>query len=557
MDPRSPFSSPSPEEPSTSPPASPANSGDTASTPSASAPSQENHLARQALIAHLRHELTTPINAIIEYSEILLQDAKSQEAAEFIEDLERVHQAGENLNQLVRQILQRSESEEYPLDESVRRTLKHDLRTPLNHILGYSEMLIEDAEENGWEEWLGDLQRIHESGRQMLNRLDEILNFGSAEPQKSPKSSDPDLAESLLSLDFAEEFKQPLPQGEAGKILIVDDNPTNRDLAQRRLESQGHSVSVAENGQTALEILRIQPFDVVLLDVMMPILNGFEVLRQMKADENLRHIPVIMISAFDEMDSVVQCILMGAEDYLTKPFNPTLLKARIDASLEKKRLRDREQLYLQQIEWERKRSNELLKVILPDEIVEELKARDAVQPRRLEQVAVLFADIVGFTNYCDKHPPEQVVADLQQLIVLWEEIALEHEVEKIKTIGDAFMAACGLLKPMENPVENCVRCGQDMIRAARSLPTAWRVRVGIHCGPVVAGVLGRKKYLYDLWGDTVNTASRMESHGSPGAVTLSGEAFASISSFAEGVSIGSVRVKGKGDMQLVRFKKFL
>jgi class 3 adenylate cyclase len=190
-------------------------------------------------------------------------------------------------------------------------------------------------------------------------------------------------------------------------------------------------------------------------------------------------------------------------------------------------------------------------------VVEELRATDRVQPRRHDGVAVLFADIVGFTPYCDRHPPEEVVAYLQRLVEAWEDIALFHGVEKIKTIGDAFMAAAGLLKRVENPVVSCVRCGLDMIAATQRLPTGWNLRVGVHAGQVVAGVLGRRQYLYDLWGDTVNTAARMESHGVPGSVALSGDAWQRIAHCCRGEELGAVKVKGKGDLRMVRFVEFL
>jgi class 3 adenylate cyclase len=295
-----------------------------------------------------------------------------------------------------------------------------------------------------------------------------------------------------------------------------------------------------------------QPFDLVLLDIMMPEMNGYQVLERLKSDAALRHIPVIMISALEEIDSVVRCIEMGAEDYLPKPFNPVLLRARIGACLEKKRLRDREVLYLQQIEQEKQRADDLLHVILPREIVEELKASDAVRPRFYDEVAVLFCDIVGFTPFCEQRQPEEVLAHLQQLVELYEELVLRHGMQKIKTVGDAFMATAGLLRPVENPVLNSIQCGLEMIAVARRLPAQWEVRVGIHFGPVMAGVVGHRQYLFDLWGDTVNTAARVESHGVSGAVNVSSAAWARIAPHCEGESLGLTLVKGKGSMELFR-----
>lgn len=295
---------------------------------------------------------------------------------------------------------------------------------------------------------------------------------------------------------------------------------------------------------------RTNPLDLVLLDIMMPEVDGYQVLQGLKSDPSLQHIPVIMLSALDEMDSVVRCIQLDAEDHLSKPFDPVLLHARIGACLEKKRLRDQEALHLQQIDDGRKRADNLLHVILPDPEVDELKATSTVKPRRYENVAVLFCDIVGFTSYCDVRLPGDVIASLQSLVEAYEDLALRHGLEKIKTIGDSFMATAGLLQSVDNPVLNCVRCGLEMISAARKVPAGWQVRIGIDFGPFVAGVVGRRQYLFDLWGDTVNTAARVESHGSAGTVNLSKPAWELVREQVAARSLGVIEVKGKGDMEI-------
>jgi CheY-like chemotaxis protein len=340
-------------------------------------------------------------------------------------------------------------------------------------------------------------------------------------------------------------------------LLVVDDNEANRDMLSRRLARLGYTVALAEDGRTALARLREGSFDLMLLDIMMPDMDGYQVLQQVKADERLRDLPVIVLSALDETASAVRCIELGAEDYLPKPFDSVLLRARISACLEKKRLRDREKLYLQQIEAEKRRADELLHVILPGEVVAELKATNEVKPRRFDDVAVLFCDIVGFTAYCDQREPSLVIPYLQQLVEVYEDLALRHNLQKMKTIGDCFMAASGLLNPVANPVLNTVRCGQEMIAAAQALPVGWNVRIGIDVGPVVAGVLGRRQYLYDVFGDTVNTAARMERQGEPGSITLSGHAWARVADQCRGESLGAVDVKGKGLMTVYRFQEFV
>jgi len=228
--------------------------------------------------------------------------------------------------------------------------VRHTLRTPLNHIIGYSEMLLEEAGDRGLEAFTADLQKIHKAGKQLLGFINEFFETLTIRDQTSfppPKTaafdelfrdSEPDIR--------PERINQPAAPG---RILVVDDNESNRDMLSRRLQHEGYDVCIAESGYKALTLLGAQAVDLILLDVMMPEMNGHDVLRELKADSRWRDIPVIMISALDEIESVVRCIERGAEDYLPKPFDPVLLRARIGACLEKKRLRDQEVLYLKDV----------------------------------------------------------------------------------------------------------------------------------------------------------------------------------------------------------------
>ena len=210
---------------------------------------------------------------------------------------------------------------------------------------------------------------------------------------------------------------------EDARILVVDDNEDNRFTLVRRLKRLGYQKpEIAIHGRDALEMMQAQPFDLVLLDIMMPEMDGYEVLETVKRDMRLRHIPIIMISAADQLESVVKCIELGAEDFLPKPFNATLLRARVSASLEKKALRDQEEAYRAQIVAEKKRVDELLHSIIPAMAVQELKQTGMVRPRNFDAVGILFCDIVGFTAYCDRNLPETVVAHLQALIEAFEKI---------------------------------------------------------------------------------------------------------------------------------------
>ena len=238
--------------------------------------------------------------------------------------------------------------------------LLHDLRSPLNQIIGYAEMLSEDAETQRNQELFADLRKIREAGCAMLTIIEE--NFTPLCRGGLPPST---RAEASVRTEAAELFpsatRSPVVHV-AGTLLVVDDDATNRDVLSRRLKRQGHNVRMASNGPDALRMMRESPFDIVLLDVMMPDMDGYEVLLRIKADDALQHIPVIMISALQEVESVVRCIEAGADDYLPKPFNPTLLKARIGACLEKKRGRDRETVLFEQLQMNYKRMQEVEKL---------------------------------------------------------------------------------------------------------------------------------------------------------------------------------------------------
>ena len=338
---------------------------------------------------------------------------------------------------------------------------------------------------------------------------------------------------------------------DAERVLIVDDDDQNLQLIQTILTPSGYEVRTADNGREAMKALESGPFDLVLLDVMMPDMDGIAVLRQIHTDATLRQIPVVMISGVNDLESVAKCVELGADDYLFKPIKPTLLRARVKASLEKKRLKDQEQFFLRRVQEEKARGDKLLHSILPHIVVEELLATGSVIPRRYNNVAVLFADIVGFTAYCENHDPGEILEHLESLFGLLEDMASKHRLDKVKTIGDAFMAAGGMLTPLDNPVLACVNYGLEIVVASRQLEPHWKIRVGIHKGPVVAGIVGKSRFSYDIWGDTVNTASRIESHGVADSVNVSQEAWQEVAHLFRGKSLGVVELKNKGKMEII------
>jgi class 3 adenylate cyclase/CheY-like chemotaxis protein len=502
------------------------------------------------LSSNLKHELRTPLNHIIGYCEMMLEEAADRGQSHRVADLERIHFAGRRLLNVINDLFDPVKSADYRSDPGL---MHHEVRTPLNQIIGYAEMLQEEARDQGAEAFVADSEKIVNAARTLLRLV--LDNFGGPEVTRAAAEAPAATfvrSEAAHPAPLAKAARRPAGGGMGASLLVVDDDEGNRTMLARRLLRLSYQVTVAEDGRRALEMLLAGRFDLLLLDIQMPELNGYEVLERMKADPALNGIPVIVLSASDEADRVIRCIEMGAEDYLSKPFDPVLLQARIGASLEKKRMRDREVSYLRQIQEEKRRSDDLLRIILPHDVAEELKTTNSVRPRSFENVGVLFCDIVAFTAYCDQHAPEEILDRLQALVESFERIGAECGLEKIKTIGDSFMATAGVLAPVANPALNCVRCGLAMIAAARTLPPHWQVRVGVHVGPLIAGVVGRHKYQYDVWGDTVNTASRMEQAAAPGSICVTADTWRQLDDHCHGVRQGRMQIKGKGLMDLYR-----
>jgi class 3 adenylate cyclase len=310
-------------------------------------------------------------------------------------------------------------------------------------------------------------------------------------------------------------------------ILIVDDNEDNRYTLQLLLESDGHErIASASSGTEALALLEKQKFSLVLLDLMMPELNGDEVLKLIKSDPDKRDIPVVMLSADTDAEKVAQCIELGADDYLPKPFNPTILRARIAAALRRHSLRALENEYLGKIENEKRHSENLLRNILPTEIVTRLRNGESNIADHFEDATVVFADVVGFGKITARMKAYEIVACLNQLFSEFDKLAEDAGIEKIKTIGDNYMAVSGVPIPRPNHARLAMKFALDMVAATARLrsrlPAPFTIRVGLHSGPVMAGVIGARKFAYDVWGNTVNIAARMEAVSEPNRVLASG-----------------------------------
>src|SRR6266487_3598246 len=326
--------------------------------------------------------------------------------------------------------------------------------------------------------------------------------------------------------DGGQRSSRALMETDAPAILIVDDNEDNRYTLQLLLESDGHSrLATASGGHEALALLAREKFSLVLLDLMMPDLNGEEVLKIIKGNLDTRDVSVVVLSADTDTEMISKCIEIGADDYLPKPFNPTILRARVSSELSKRSLRSMENEYRERIEQEKKRSEALLSNILPPEIAIRLRKGETNIADHFEDATIIFTDVVGFTKITARMRAFEIVSCLNRLFSEFDRLADDVGAEKIKTIGDSYMAAVGLPAPRPNHAQIASKLALDLVTAAQrlqsSLPMPFPIRVGVHSGPIMAGVIGTRKFAYDVWGDTVNIASRIEAASEPNRVLVS------------------------------------
>lgn len=341
--------------------------------------------------------------------------------------------------------------------------------------------------------------------------------------------------------------------GVKAKLLIVDDDSTNRLVLKGALTAQGYEVIIAEDGLRALMILRTdKTIDLVLLDVVMPEMDGIEVLRFMKGEATLSHVPVVMISALDDADRIATCLEMGADDFLSKPFNPVILKARVSSSLSRKQWRDFERSYLSKVVDGEAKSEQLIASLLPRDIAVRLKNGEQLIADNYQCASVLFLDLVGFTAWTRDKSAENVVELLNSVFSDLDKLVSEHGVEKIKTIGDAYMVASGLGNEVNTKSDFTVTLARFALSARDLIANSGlglKARIGIHSGPLVAGVIGSDKPVYDVWGDTVNVASRMESHGEEGKIQISENTLSLLENTFAVSERGVIELKNRGPVK--------
>jgi adenylate cyclase len=502
-----------------------------------------------AALANLRHELRTPLNHIIGYSEMLLEDGESGPAARLAPGLRRILEEARRLLGMVNEMLAPARIEAAGLDPD---RLPAELSVPLHEIIGCGATLKRQAAEIGGDSVRDDVDRICSAAERLLTLVSHGLAASTPGHGKG-EAETPTVG--------------PIRAGGRGAILVVDDNEGNREMLARRLARQGYDVRTAPDGREALESLKRDHADLVLLDVLMPGLDGYETLRHLKGDGTLRDIPVLMISALDEMQSVVRCIELGAEDYLPKPFDPVLLQARIGACLEKKRLREQEMRHVQELaEWNRTLERRVQDQVAQVEQLGRLKrffspqlaelivaggADDPLQTHRRE-ITVVFLDLRGFTSFAETSEPEEVMGVLREYHAAMGYLILAHEGTLERFTGDGMMIFFNDPVPVPNPAERAIRMAVAMREGVETLAAGWRKRgwdlslgVGIAQGYATIGAIGFEgRWDYGAIGTVTNLAARLCNEAKGGQVLISSRVATAIEGLIEAEAMGSLALKG-------------
>jgi adenylate cyclase len=497
--------------------------------------------------AQLRHELRTPLNHIIGYAEMLIEELEGGAKPELAAGLGELRAHARQLLALLNEVLARGQTTEPDLAAAL-----DTLRPPLDRVRSAAEALRRRAADAGDAARLPDLDRI----RSATEHLEELLRHGGVPPAKESARR-----------SASGEAGNAQPAQPRGAILVVDDNEENRDMLARRLRRQGYEVLTAAGGRAALDTLAARPVDLVLLDVMMPDLDGYAVLQQLKADPALRDIPVLMISALDELDSVVRCIQLGADDYLGKPFDPVLLQARIGACLEKKRLHDQEARHRRELaEWnqtlERRVAEQVgqlerlgrLKRFFSPQLAELIVAGGADDPLKTHrrEVTVVFLDLRGFTAFAETSEPEEVMGVLREYHAEMGRLILEHEGTLERFTGDGMMIFFNDPVEVPNAAERAVRMAVAMRDSVARLAARWRKRgwdlalgVGIAQGYATIGAIGFEGRMdYGAIGTVTNLAARLCGEAKSEQILVSARVASAMEGLIEAEEIGPLTLKG-------------
>ncbi|MFV1969212.1 MAG: adenylate/guanylate cyclase domain-containing protein, partial [Pirellulaceae bacterium] len=457
-------------------------------------------LALRQFVERMREDLLRAAAMIVGHSQMLWDEARIQDCPEpLLSDLDKLLEAAKSLYRSVRECLDGKESTGSSAETLERlRMHRHDIANQLNQVLGFCQLLLLQQHDY-FGRLTEDLELIQTKCKACVATLQRYKTVGL---DHRSVAGEPALDDGAAIVVDSESFQHAIASDPA-KVLVADDNQTNREQLAALLQRQQHQVVTAANGREALAALERDDFDLILLDVVMPELNGFQTLERLKADERLRHIPVIMVSGFSDVDHVVTCIAMGADDHLPKPVDHRLLLARVNSCLEKKRLREREfgQFFTPELARHFVRHPELLK-----------QGREA-------DVTILFCDIRGFSRISERLGPNDTVRWLSDVMSTLSECVIQHRGVLVDYIGDELMAMWGAPEEQPHHAEQACRAAIDILGELPELSQRWQhlvpggtdVGIGLNSGIARVGNTGSdRKFKYGALGDTVNLASRVQ-----------------------------------------------
>jgi adenylate cyclase len=496
--------------------------------------------------AQLRHELRTPLNHIIGYAEMLLEELESGNQPALAAGLGTLRADARELLGQLNTMLAKG-----PAGSPDLAAARGTLLPLLERIRAAAATLRGQAAETGADALVPDLDRI----RAATERLDELLRPGGAPRATAPSDR----------AAVAESESEPAPPRQL--ILVVDDSEENRDMLARRLRRQGYEVVAASGGRAGLETLARTSVDLVLLDVMMPDLDGYAVLQRIKGDPVLRDIPVVMISALDELDSVVRCIQLGADDDLGKPFESVLLRARVGACLEKKRLHDEEARHRRALAdmnqtLERRVAEQVgqlerlgrLKRFFSPQLAELIVAGGADDPLKTHrrEVTVVFLDLRGFTAFAETAEPEEIMELLREYHAEMGRLVLAHDGTLERFTGDGMMVFFNDPVVVPDPAARAVRMAVAMRDVVTDLSAAWRKRgwnlglgVGIAQGYATIGAIGFEgRWDYGAIGAVTNLAARLCGEARAGQILISAKVAGGVEDLIEAEDVGPLTLKG-------------
>ncbi|MCU0427145.1 MAG: response regulator [Candidatus Kapabacteria bacterium] len=440
-----------------------------------------------------------------------------------------------------------------------RRKKKEELLKTMSALRDTIEQQVVESKEKKDIATTNEKMRLAEDLQRLQNRLlqydvERAQQQGGEQEIEQQKLAHREISmlETLASESLQQEEDAKKTE-EKPSLLIVDDSMTNLSMLKNILNKEMFDLTLVADGNAALDIVAERPPDIILLDIILPDIDGYEVCKEIKSVPETEDIPVIFMSGMNDTDAIVKGFSSGGADYVIKPFQKEEIIARLKFHYELYNIRRNQHKYIAQVQHEREKSDHLLKSILPEAIAERLKKGEGSIADGLPNVSVMFADIVGFTKLSARVSPQELVEMLNVVFSAFDTLTQNLGLEKIKTIGDAYMVAGGLLNSRKDHLAAMAHLGLQMTeeikRCSEFLNVDLSIRIGLHCGEATAGVIGQNKFAYDLWGDSVNTASRMESHGEPGRVHCSEAVFEALEEEFLFEKRGEIEIKGKGTMQ--------